>query len=56
MQVLRTWVEQRQDGTGRVAQFRKLAEDVSGQHLRRFFQVWLYTGEKPARTKANGLR
>ncbi len=54
--LLRTWVDRRQDRTGRVGQFRKLAEDISGQHLRRFFKVWLYTGEKPARTKANGLR
>ncbi|MGN6574894.1 MAG: M1 family metallopeptidase [Nocardioides sp.] len=56
MRVLRTWVIRHQDGTGRVAQFRRLAEDVSGQHLRRFFKVWLHTGQKPARTKANGLR
>jgi aminopeptidase N len=54
--LLRTWVRQRQDSTGRIGQFRHLAEEISGQELRRFFHTWLYTGSKPARTNANGLR
>jgi aminopeptidase N len=54
--VLRRWVDERADGTGRVWQFRRLAEQVSGQDLRGFFRAWLRTPERPARTRANGLR
>lgn len=54
--VLRRWVEQRADGTGRVGQFRKLAEQVSGEDLRGFFKAWLHTPERPRKTRANGLR
>jgi aminopeptidase N len=54
--VLRLWVKQHADGTARIGQFRRLAEQVSGQKLGRFFTVWLFTPERPARTKANGLR
>ena len=55
-QLLRTWVQQRSDGTGRIGQFRRLAEKISGERLGGFFKAWLFTGEKPARTRANGLR
>jgi aminopeptidase N len=54
--LLRTWVEQRKDGNGRVGQFKALAERTSGEQLDEFFKAWLFTGAKPARTKANGLR
>jgi aminopeptidase N len=54
--LLRTWVQRRGDGTGRVGQFERLAEEVSGQQLDRFFDTWLRDGRKPARTAANGLR
>ena len=54
--LMRTWVKQHADGTARIGQFRALAEQVSGQKLGRFFRVWLFTPERPARTKANGLR
>jgi aminopeptidase N len=54
--LLRTWLSDRADGTGRVAQFKRLAEDISGKQLDGFFEAWLYKGAKPARTKANGLR
>lgn len=55
-EVLRRWVEQRADGTGRVGQFRSLAEQVSGEELGGFFRAWLHTPERPRRTRANGLR
>jgi aminopeptidase N len=54
--LLRTWVERRGDGTGRVGQLERLAEEVSGMQLDRFFDTWLRSGRKPARTAANGLR
>ena len=54
--LLRTWVRERADGTGRVGQLEQLAEKVSGQQLDRFFDTWLRAGRKPARTAANGLR
>jgi aminopeptidase N len=54
--LLRTWVQDRTGRTGRVGQFRALAEEISGQQLHGFFKTWLFTGKKPARTGANGLR
>ena len=54
--VLRRWVDERADGTGRVGQLRRLAEEVSGEDLAGFFKAWLYTPERPRRTRANGLR
>ncbi|MGZ5416192.1 MAG: M1 family metallopeptidase [Nocardioides sp.] len=55
-QLLRAWVQERSEGTGRIGQFRQLAEEISGKQLDGFFKAWLFTGTKPARTKANGLR
>lgn len=55
-EVLRRWVADRADGTGRVGQFRRLAEEVSGVQLGGFFKAWLHTPERPRRTRANGLR
>lgn len=54
--LLRTWVAERKDGNGRVGQFHALAEKISGKQLDGFFEAWLFTGAKPARTKVNGLR
>ena len=33
-----------------------LAEDVSGEQLDGFFEVWLDTAERPAKSVANGLQ
>jgi aminopeptidase N len=54
-EVLRRWVDERADGTGRVGQFRRLAEEVSGAELAGFFRAWLRTPERPRKTRANGL-
>ena len=54
--LLRTWVVEHGGGTGRVGGFQRLAERVSGESLDGFFDAWLRTGRKPARTEANGLR
>lgn len=53
--VLRRWVRQRADATGRVGDFRRLAEEVSGEDLGAFFRAWLHTPERPRKTRANGL-
>ncbi len=55
-EVLRRWVDDRADGTGRVGQFRRLAEEISGQDLGGLFKAWLHTPERPRKTRANGLR
>jgi aminopeptidase N len=54
--LLRTWVQRNGDGTARVGGLERLAEEVSGERLGRFFDAWLRSGRKPARTAANGLR
>lgn len=56
VEVLRRWIDERADGTGRVGQFRRLVEEVSGEDLGGFFKAWLRTPERPRRTRANGLR
>jgi aminopeptidase N len=53
--LLRTWVAERQFGTGRVEQFEALAERVSGRRLGGFFDTWLHRPGRPARTTANGF-
>lgn len=53
--VLRDWVAKHRYGNADIAAFVALAESVSGQDLRSFFDAWLYTGAKPAATAANGL-
>ncbi len=47
--------QQHSDGNGTVEQFEALAEQVSGQDLDGFFEAWLRSGTRPARTAANGL-
>jgi len=53
--VLRTWVTDHRHGNASTAEFVALAEQVSGQDLGEFFEVWLETPERPARTADNGL-
>jgi len=45
--IVRRWAAQR-DGHGTTSEFIALAERISGQQLDKFFDVWLFTGEKPA--------
>ena len=54
--LLTRWLRQRGDGNGRIGQFRRLAERVSGEQLDGFFSAWLHQRVKPRRTAANGLR
>jgi aminopeptidase N len=49
--IVRRWAAQR-DGHGTTAEFIALAERISGQQLDEFFDVWLFTGEKPASPNA----
>ncbi|WP_127480339.1 M1 family metallopeptidase [Nocardioides pantholopis] len=53
--LLRTWVARGAGGTGSTAQFTALAEQVSGEDLDGFFDAWVRTPARPARTAANGL-
>jgi aminopeptidase N len=54
-ELLRRWVADHRHGHGRGAEFRALAEEVSGQQLDAFFAEWLDDTDKPANTRANGL-
>jgi aminopeptidase N len=53
--LLRRWVKQRAGQPSHTGQFERLAETVSGQDLGGFFDHWLRTGSRPAKTAANGL-
>jgi aminopeptidase N len=46
-QILRTWAEQHKYGTTTTEEFIALSEQISGQDLSNFFNVWLYTKGKP---------
>jgi len=46
-QILRTWVADHRYGNATTEQFIALSEQISGQDLSNFFQVWLYTPSKP---------
>ncbi|QKJ20699.1 M1 family metallopeptidase [Microbacterium hominis] len=46
----RLWVERYNDSTGSAADFQAVYEEVSGQDLDAFFQIWLYGQEKPPAT------
>jgi aminopeptidase N len=46
--ILRAWVSEHRYGTASTADFRALAEHVSGRPLGPLFERWLYTGTKPA--------
>jgi aminopeptidase N len=45
--LLRAWAQQHRYGNASTADLVALAEQVSGQRLGHFFQVWLYTAGKP---------
>ncbi len=45
--LLPTWVQRHRYGNADTGDLIALAEQISGQHLRHFFQVWLYTAGKP---------
>jgi hypothetical protein len=49
-----TWVHGNSDGLGSSAEYKRLAERMSGQQLDGFYRAWL-SSTKPAATKANGL-
>jgi aminopeptidase N len=53
--VLRRWVSERAGGHGSVADFRALADEVSGEDLSGFFAAWLDATTRPAATSANGF-
>jgi aminopeptidase N len=46
-EILRTWAAEHRNGTATTEEFIALSEQISGQDLSNFFQVWLYTPEKP---------
>ncbi|MGZ4469422.1 MAG: M1 family metallopeptidase [Nocardioidaceae bacterium] len=46
--VLRTWAREHRHGNATTAQFTRLAQQVSGVPLHRFFHVWLWRQAKPA--------
>jgi aminopeptidase N len=52
---LREWAAVEKYRNGSIEEFSALAERNSGQKLGTFFQTWLYTPSKPARTAENGL-
>jgi aminopeptidase N len=45
--ILRTWAAEHRHGNATTAEFVALAQRVSGQDLRHFFQVWLYDRGRP---------
>lgn len=53
--LLRRWAATHRHGNATGAQFRVMAEQVSGQDLDGFFEAWLDTASRPAPTAANGL-
>jgi aminopeptidase N len=53
--VLRAWVAQHRHANASTDDFVALAEQESGEDLGSFFDAWLYTGERPAPTRANGF-
>ncbi|WP_344311340.1 M1 family metallopeptidase, partial [Fodinicola feengrottensis] len=54
-QVLRGWAVAHRYGNATIEDFVAYASRVSGQDLKNFFQVWLFTGARPAPTVANGF-
>jgi hypothetical protein len=48
-------VQDNRDGLGTTREFKRLAERISDEHLDGLFRAWLLSGEKPARTEANGF-
>ncbi|MFC4036422.1 M1 family metallopeptidase [Streptomyces polygonati] len=48
LKLLKAWPAAHRHGNGTVAEFRRLAEQLSGKDLGGFFTTWLYTAAKPA--------
>ncbi|MFF2272754.1 M1 family metallopeptidase [Agromyces sp. NPDC058136] len=46
----RLWLERFDDGSATAEDFQAVYEEVSGEDLDEFFQIWLYGGEKPPAT------
>jgi aminopeptidase N len=46
-EILQTWAAEHRNGTATTEEFIALSEQISGQDLSNFFQVWLYTPQKP---------
>ena len=46
-EILRTWAASTGTATATTEEFIALSEQISGRDLANFFQVWLYTPEKP---------
>ncbi|QIK66962.1 M1 family metallopeptidase [Nocardioides sp. HDW12B] len=53
--VARAWVTRNARGHGTDAEFRALAEELSGEELSAFFAEWLDDTDRPADTEENGL-
>ncbi|QBR94105.1 M1 family aminopeptidase [Nocardioides euryhalodurans] len=53
--LLQTWLREHEGGNAATEDFEALAAEVSGESLDGFFDAWLHTGERPARTADNGL-
>jgi aminopeptidase N len=53
--LLRTWASTRAGGSATVPEFVALAESLSGQDLGAFFDAWLSSTARPAKTAANGF-
>jgi aminopeptidase N len=47
IKILRTWATEHRYANGDIDEFIALAEKVSGEHLRRFFDRWLFQRGKP---------
>jgi aminopeptidase N len=46
-EILQTWADEHRNGTATTEECIALSEQISGQDLSNFFQVWLYTPQKP---------
>ena len=54
--VMRRWAVIHRYGNATTTQFEALAERISGKRLDGLFHAWLFSGEKPAATRASGVR
>jgi aminopeptidase N len=53
--IMRRWAVIHRGGDATTAQFVRLSERISGERLDGLFDAWLFTAEKPAATRANGV-
>jgi aminopeptidase N len=56
LELFRQWQSKHEHDDASIKQFISLAEKISGKNLKSFFKAWLYTSERPAATKKNGLK